>query len=223
MITLVLSIFSRHGGERNGKSGSKNGNGTAAAPAATDAQLLAQYKAKGNVEVLGQLYQRYTHLVYGICMKYLKNSQDSEDAVMEIFEGLVEKLRKHEVENFGPWLHTTTRNHCLMQLRSSQSQQKKAQEYENELAFMESNGLLHLSIEAEGTLDPEAANQLASQKLALAMARLPGEQQQCLKLFYLENKSYKEVATLTGLDLKKVKSHIQNGKRNLRNYLSSHE
>lgn len=45
---------------------------------------------------------------------------------------------------------------------------------------------------------------------------LKKEQKECVKLFFLEKKSYQEVNELTGIDLKKVKSNIQNGKRNLK-------
>jgi RNA polymerase sigma factor (sigma-70 family) len=52
--------------------------------------------------------------------------------------------------------------------------------------------------------------------------QLKDEQKECIKLFYLEEKCYQEIAESTSYELKKVKSYIQNGKRNLRICMDQH-
>ncbi|HRF22967.1 MAG TPA: sigma-70 family RNA polymerase sigma factor, partial [Chitinophagaceae bacterium] len=112
-----------------------------------DKELVAQYKASGSMQVLGNLYQRYMDLVYGVCLKYLKDSEKAKDSVMQIFEELVPKLKKHEVDNFKGWLHMVAKNHCLMQLRTPKN--LKTVEFKGELVQTEE--IVHLN----GVLEKE--------------------------------------------------------------------
>ncbi len=169
-----------------------------------DTSLLAAYKESGELEVLGTLYNKYMHLVFGVCFNYFKDEELSKDAVMQIFEELVTKLKIHEVQNFKSWLHVLTRNHCLMALRKSAKNPTVAME-DN---FVESGGFVHLDIE------DAKENQLTL--MEKCMETLPEEQRKSVDLFYLQEKCYKEVAELTGYEMLKVKSYIQNGKRNLK-------
>ena len=169
-----------------------------------DSSLIAAYKESGDLEVLGQLYNKYMHLVFGVCFNYFKNEELSKDAVMQIFEELVTKLKIHEVKNFKSWLHVLTRNHCLMALRKSAKNPTVALE-DN---FVENGRFVHLDIE-----DAKETQLTVMEK---CMETLPEEQRKSVDLFYLQEKCYKEVADITGYELLKVKSYIQNGKRNLK-------
>lgn len=169
-----------------------------------DASLIAAYKRSGDLEVLGKLYNKYMHLVYGVCFNYLKDEEQSKDAVMQIFEELVTKLKLHEVQNFKSWLHVLSRNHCLMALRKSSKNPTVAME-DN---FVENNDFVHLDID-----DAKETQLTVMEK---CMETLPEEQRKSVDLFYLQEKCYKEVAEITGYDMLKVKSYIQNGKRNLK-------
>ncbi len=174
----------------------------------TDDQLLGEYSKTGNHQAFAELYQRYLHLALGVCMKYLKDTTVAEDAVMDVFEKLLTDLRAQDVQQFKPWLYTVCKNHCLMQLRSNNSVRVKAADYDVFVReFMENGEEMH-------PLSEPAGDQL--KRLEEALAELPEEQQHCVQLFYLEKKSYKEIETITGFDDKKVKSYIQNGKRNLK-------
>lgn len=175
-----------------------------------DNELIRRYKESGEVAILGELYKRYMNLVYGVCLKYLKDREESRDAVMQIFEKLVTTLREHEVEYFKSWLYVTSRNHCLMQLRA-----RKGKNFE-EISdiFMETGGLMHLDDE------PEMESNLS--KLEHCIQKLALEQKHCVTLFYLQQKCYKEIVQLTGFDDNKVKSYIQNGKRNLKICMEEH-
>ena len=169
-----------------------------------DAELVAQYKQSGNLTVLGELFQRYMDLVYGVCLKYLKHPENAQDSVISIFEELVVKLQKHEVDNFKAWLYTLARNHCLMRLRSEKKQ--RVVPIDGELMQSEEN--LHLN----GELDKEEN----FKKLDYCLGQLQTEQRKLIELFYLEGKCYNEITKLTGLEWNKVRSYIQNGRRNLK-------
>ena len=173
-------------------------------PAASDKELVVLYQQNGDLQVLAALYQRYMELVYGVCLKYLADSELAKDAVMQIFEELIIKLRKHEVDNFKSWLYTLAKNHCLMQLRSGKN--KKTVSISPEL--MQNGEEWHLN----GELQKEAE----FKKLERCLQTLSAEQQQAVELFYLQQKCYNEIVEQTGLDWKKVRSLIQNGRRNLK-------
>lgn len=173
----------------------------------TDEEILSQYRETGNQELLGNLFNNYMHLVYGLCLKYFKDRDNSQDAVMAIYELISEKLLSAEVQHFKSWLYMVSKNHCLMELR------KKNPEMQTDF-FMETDNAVHLKDEKiELEKDLEA--------LEACIEELKEQQKRCVKLFFLEKKSYQEVNEQTGIDLKKVKSYIQNGKRNLRMCLES--
>jgi RNA polymerase sigma-70 factor (ECF subfamily) len=169
-----------------------------------DSSLIAAYKQNGDLEVLGELYNKYMHLVFGVCFNYFKDEELSKDAVMQIFEELVVKLKVHEVQNFKSWLHVLTRNHCLMALRKS----AKNPTITLEDNFVENGDFVHLDIE-----DAKETQLTVMEK---CMETLSEEQRKSVDLFYLQEKCYKEVADITGYEMLKVKSYIQNGKRNLK-------
>lgn len=173
----------------------------------SDESLLERYHKTGNLEYLGTLYHRYMHLVYGVALKYLNDPESSKDAVMQIFEILVEKIRHHEIRNFKSWLYTVTKNYCLGLIRKNKIKQN-IEEF-----VMESDGILHHNGASE-----EQNQRLLSQ----AVANLSEHQHKCIKMFFYQNLSYQEIAEETGYDFKKVKSYIQNGKRNLKIFLDQH-
>ncbi|MGB4776440.1 MAG: sigma-70 family RNA polymerase sigma factor [Daejeonella sp.] len=169
-----------------------------------DSALIAAYKKSGDLEVLGKLYNRYMHLVFGVCLNYFKDEEQSKDAVMQIFEELVSKLKVHEVQNFKSWLYVLSRNHCLMELRKL----AKNNTVSLEDAFVENTDFVHLDIS-----DTKEKQLTVLEK---CMETLSEEQRTCVDLFYLQQKCYKEIADSTDYDMLKVKSYIQNGKRNLK-------
>lgn len=180
----------------------------------TDVELIADYKKKGDAELVGELYKRYSHLVYGVCLKYFKNEDESKDAVIQIFENLMTDLKKHNIENFKSWLHSVSRNHCLMALRKNQTLLKRENEYE--YSVQGESG-------SEFDFEPHEKETKEVQLTALekGMATLKEEQRVCIDLFFLKEKRYEEVAEITGYSTKQVKSYIQNGKRNLANYMNT--
>ena len=177
----------------------------------TDQELLAQYKLSGDVRWAGLLYSRYTSMVYGVCLKYLKNREESKDAVMQLFEKLTSTLKSHDVEHFKSWLYVTARNHCLMQLRARKGK------YAEEISPL----LMETATEAHLEEQDELESNLG--KLEKCIEKLTHEQKACVKMFFLQEKCYKDITVLTGYELTKVKSFIQNGKRNLKICMEQHE
>ncbi|WP_336516749.1 sigma-70 family RNA polymerase sigma factor [Pollutibacter soli] len=170
----------------------------------TDAELVHLFQKEQDLKVLAQLYERYMDLVYGVCLKYLKDTEESKDAVMQIFESLVVKLPKHDVEQFRSWLYVLAKNHCLMALRASNKQ--KTSTISPDLMQSGENGHLNGALEKEEQLE----------QMEKCMDLLPVDQKESVKLFYLEQKSYKEIADITGNEWNRVRSLIQNGRRNMK-------
>jgi RNA polymerase sigma factor (sigma-70 family) len=171
----------------------------------TDEELLQLYRTSRNLTWLSTLFLRYSPLVYGVCLKYLKDRDDAKDSVMQIHEKLIQSLLVHEISNFRSWLYVNARNHCLMQLRSQKGKIK------DEISdFLVDNVSLQHPEE-----DLELEQNMT--QLEKCLETLIAAQQLCVRLFYLQEKCYREIGFETGYDLKQVKSYIQNGKRNLKN------
>jgi RNA polymerase sigma factor (sigma-70 family) len=181
----------------------------------SDAELVAKYKETGENICVGELFRRYMHLVYGVCMKYLKEEDKAKDLQSHIFERLLSDLLKHEVANFKGWLFSVTKNHCLMYLRSNQSLQKNLKTLKKDMQpDVESAFDLHHN--------PVLEKEKQLNKLETGIAQLNDDQRKCVDLFYIKEKSYREIVELTGYSLNDVKSYIQNGKRNLKLFMQQH-
>lgn len=170
----------------------------------TDEELIELYKTKGEKDAMSILFKRYYHLVLGVGIKYLKRTDLAQDMSMKLFEKLLQNINKYQIQLFKPWLYRVACNECLMEIRKNKSLTKS--ETDIRLLNMESEEEKHLQEEKELKLN----------KLEEVLEDLPAEQVLCIKLFYLEKKSYNEICESTGLDFMKVKSAIQNGKRNLK-------
>ncbi len=170
----------------------------------SDEELIRLYQADQQLDRVSTLFLRYVSLVYGVCLKYLKDREEAQDAVMQIHEKLIGDLQKHDIQNFRAWLYVSARNHCFMMLRS----QKHLTKEELSPLLMENGVAAH----------PEEEVMLAqdTERLEKCLQTLAEAQQRCITLFYFEEKCYKEITALTGFDHNQVKSYIQNGKRNLK-------
>jgi RNA polymerase sigma-70 factor (ECF subfamily) len=171
----------------------------------TDSELVAAFKKSRDIKYLSTLYQRYMELVFGVCLKYFKDADRCKDAVMDIFEELNTKLKNYEVDNFKGWLHVVARNYCLMQLRSPRNM--KTTEFNP--AFMQSEENTHLK-------DEHLEKEQHFKQLEECIEALPEEQRRSIELFFQQDKCYNEIVAITGYDWNKIRSYIQNGKRNLK-------
>lgn len=169
----------------------------------SDNELIEKYKASADLAPLGELYQRYMELVYGVCLKYMKDTEEAKDCVLSIFEELVSKLQKHQVENFKAWLYQLAKNHCLMKLRK-----KKIISVNIDLSNVHLQENEHPSLEFE--------KEENFKQMEFCLGQLSELQRQAIELFYLQNKCYKEIAEETGMEFNTVRSFIQNGRRNLK-------
>ena len=174
----------------------------------SDKEIISLFVEKGEQELLGELFSRYTHLVFGVCLKYLEDSDDASDAVMSLYEKVGSELLKHKVENFSSWLYVMAKNHCLMELRKRKSEGRRQEEWiKDQQFFMENSFVMHPIDEGNG-YDPK--------KLYNCIEQLKAEQKNCIELFYFKEQCYREIALALQLEEKTVKSHLQNGKRKLK-------
>ena len=171
----------------------------------SDSVLVKSYRQTKSNEYMSEIFERYYHLVYGICLKYLNNRDYAKDAVIQIFEKLIIDLPNHEISNFSSWLHSVSRNHCLMTIRKHKQKLKNEEGYKAEMWL----------VADENEMEDIRIKETRLNLLKEAVEELNPQQRECIKLFYFEQKCYKEIELITGYPLKKVKSYIQNGKRNL--------
>jgi RNA polymerase sigma factor (sigma-70 family) len=181
----------------------------------TDLELIESYRESSDNTYVGILFERYSHLVFCVSMKYLRDEDESKDAVMQIFEKLLKDLLKHDIKNFKSWLHTVSKNHCLMKLRNKPK---------------EISGLDYMFVESEASAHPSTENgdetvlkESELIHLEKSIVKLDHQQRICIELFYLQQMSYQQVTEQTGFSMNQVKSFIQNGKRNLKNLMNNHE
>lgn len=175
----------------------------------SDLDLILLYKQEENLFTIPLLYERYGHLVLGTCIKYLKRYEDAEDITMKIFGELNQKIEKHTIQHFKSWLYQVTKNECLIHLRKQKTHQTP----------------IHENLLQAETHETEELNEreLKLTKLEKAIQHLKDEQRICIELFYLKDKSYQEISDELNISLNSVKSSIQNGKRNLKIWMESHE
>ncbi|HXC06782.1 MAG TPA: sigma-70 family RNA polymerase sigma factor [Bacteroidia bacterium] len=176
----------------------------------TDAELILKYKEGGDSYFVGELFKRYSHLVYGLCLNYFKDKDECKDAVMRIFEKLLVELRKHEVDHFPGWLSFVSRNYCISELRKKKTEESRMAEVKIQ---QQGEEVLKEAMEMK---EEEYARELRISELKQALAELNEGQRQCIELFYINEKSYREICDITTYSEKEVKSFIQNGKRNLK-------
>jgi RNA polymerase sigma-70 factor (ECF subfamily) len=169
----------------------------------TDQELLDHYYTDGNTRWLGLLLSRYTVLLFGVSMKYLKNDEEAKDAVQYVFLKVLTEIPKYKVAWFKSWIYMITRNHCLMLLRNKgQTRSLEEHHHVEKDEYTEKATLEEMEIMLK-RMD-EAVNELSE------------EQRICITMFYLQKQSYQEIADHTGFSMLQVKSYIQNGKRNLK-------
>lgn len=178
-----------------------------------DEELVHRYRNSHETVYVGELYQRYTGLVYGVCLKYFRNEAEAEDATMQIFEKLINDLKKHHITAFKPWLHTVVKNFCMMEFRKQGNKEKLHN-------ILKTEAKNHVENPEENHLQEAEDKEFVLTHLKEGIDELKPEQRECIELFYLKDCSYQEVSRITGYDLKEVKSYIQNGKRNLKIFIT---
>ena len=182
----------------------------------SDEELIAAYKRSSDLKVLGELYQRKSVMISSICVKYMDRMEDAEDAAIEVFEVIKKDLLKHEVQNINGWLFSVTRNLCYKKLNKLKKEGAVLSDDEKSFnQFVES--------ESDNDLNDKLLKEAELELMEEAIKQLKDEQRICIELFYLKQMSYKEIVAETQIDLKKVKSHIQNGKRNIKIWMEKHQ
>ncbi len=174
----------------------------------SDEELVTQYYQTGNVALIGDLFEKHTKTIYGVCLYYFRDNDVAKDMVMQIFEKLMVELKKSEIKNFKGWLSFVVRNYCISELRKTNKYRFVSENY---LDFEKTETTMEKE-EIISNVDDEKLLSYLKECLPL----LKENQQVCLKLFFIQNKSYQDIVEQTNFSLNEVKSYLQNGKRNLK-------
>lgn len=174
----------------------------------SDEELLKAYKQTGNKELFADLFKKHVSVVYGTCLFYLQNKAEAQDATMVLFEKLMVEIHKNEIKNFKGWLSFVVRNHCISQIRKNKAQARNIKSY-YDFEYQDPNAQTEEKI---NSIDDD----LMLENMKQCLPKLKENQRVCVELFYLKDKSYQEIANETTYTLNEIKSHIQNGKRNLK-------
>lgn len=169
----------------------------------SDEAIISLYKEKQWTGCIDELYQRYSHMVFGVCMKYVKQIENAEDLTLSLFTSLTDKLMQHQIQHFKSWLYVSARNSSLMFLRANKMSQELK---DDDILYDDGDQRLDEKLEQDELLE----------RLTMVFEELKQEQRICIHLFYLQKKSYEEVSQITQYSMKEVKSHLQNGRRNLK-------
>ena len=174
----------------------------------SDEELLKHYKQSGNKELFADLFKKHVSVVYGTCLFYLQDKDEAQDATMQLFEKLLLDINNREIDNFEGWLSFVVRNHCISIIRKNKSQSKNIKSY-YEFEYEDANYETEEKINA-------VSDDVMLENMKQCLPKLKENQRVCVELFYLNNKSYQDIANETGFTLNEIKSFIQNGKRNLK-------
>ncbi len=173
----------------------------------SDSEILRLYRESLDTAYVGELYRRYSHLAFGVCLKYLKNKEDARDALLSVFEKLISDLGRYEINGFQHWLYAVSKHHCLNKL--------KEKGRFNSVEIEELKIQDELPNEHSGELTAAQEKELLLTNLESAIHDLNKEQKTCVTMFYLEKMSYRQISEHTRMTMNEIKSHIQNGRRNL--------
>ena len=170
----------------------------------SDLALLQTFRRTQDSRWLGYLFQRYTVLVFGVCMKYLKHEEDARDCTQQVFEKAFQEIPKYEISYFKSWVYQVAKNQCLMKLRAK-----------GNISSAITENITNATVQ-----EPAAEQAIQKEKLLKSMEEalqtLSTEQRNCIERFYLLQESYQQISEATGYSLSQIKSYIQNGKRNLK-------
>lgn len=172
-----------------------------------DLTQIRAFRNTDDLEILGELYHKYMFLVYGLGLKYFKNREKAKDLVMQVFEKLTVEVVKHEIKNFRTWLYVVAKNQCLMELRKENAEDSRFKAWQNDQKYIMESGIEVHPLDDDSRL---------TEALRECIQKLKEEQKTCIDLFYFKKKCYQEIAVTLNVEVKKVKSYIQNGKRNLK-------
>ena len=163
-----------------------------------DEDIIKKFKNESDNNLLNELFSRYVHLIYNLCYKYLKNDENSKDAVMEIFEQTINDIAKYEIKNFKSWLYVKAKNYCLYKKNKKENSKLKISSIDQiDNIFVEFPFFFNHNIEEKSLIN--------NHQMESAINKLNAEQKQCIQLFYFENKTYSEISVITGYDIKKLK------------------
>lgn len=180
----------------------------------SDEEVLRRYRDSGNTEYFGKLYNRYIPLLYGIALKYLNDTESAENAVMQLFENLLENITQYDIPNFRTWIFSVMKNHCSQILQKKDSREIIT-DFDTETTETEERD------EFLDLFDKSDNNKEKQEQLKSSIKKLPVEQRITIIRFFIEEMSFADISDTTEYSLKQVQNYIQDGIRNLKNYIET--
>lgn len=175
----------------------------------SDTELVNALRA-GQVEALGNLYDRYASLVYGLALKILTNPQEAEDLTQEVFLTLWRRDSYNPARgSLSSFLTTMTRSRCIDKIRARGSQTRFLQRWQ---------GAIKTDVAIASPLE-QASLQERSHRVKTALAQLPEAERQVLEIAYFEGLSQSEIAKRLDTPLGTVKTRCRQGLLKLRQSL----
>ncbi|MGB8325726.1 MAG: sigma-70 family RNA polymerase sigma factor [Candidatus Acidiferrum sp.] len=160
------------------------------APGKTDPTELIVRARTGDADAWGDLYREYAPAIFRFCRRAMPTREDAEDATMEIFMKLRDKLAQYdEGRSFTAWLYKVAANHCWDLLRRRKLRQDKETEDVTEvpLETPDANQLEHLIEER------------TSEEVRKALDKLGVRARMALVMRYYSDMSYDEIADALGV------------------------
>lgn len=169
---------------------------------------LARAVANGNVNALGELYQRHYRQVYAVCLGMLRNPTDAEDLTQDVFIHLVRKIGSFRGESrFSTWLHRLTVNLVLMHMRRPVRREQSTSDYDNVQPMVP-------------RLKDRAPVQIIDRiSLQLALGQLPRGCRAVFVLFAIAGYKHDEIAKLLGCSEGTSKSQLHRARSKLKRIL----
>jgi RNA polymerase sigma factor (sigma-70 family) len=163
---------------------------------------LAESFAGGDAWILREVYDRYGTQVYRVALASLNNSSDAEEITQTVFVDAWRARDSFDAAkgSLGGWLMTITKRRCIDRVRAIDRNRRDV-------------AAAGISPSADGPGPDHVVDQIV---VADQLARLPQSQRAVLELAFYDDLSHSQIATLTGLPLGTVKSHLRRGLNQLR-------
>lgn len=167
-----------------------------------------------------QLYEVHVKMVYNLCLNYLQNTEDAEEATQDVFVKVHENLSKFK-HNSTPktWIYSITIRHCLDIIKSKNRQKRSG--------FMQSlfgkTGNEIVQITDFNHPGVELENKEAVKTIMKAMENLPENQKTAIILKTMDDLKGKEIAEIMSISEKAVESLLSRAKQNLKDKLNTYE
>lgn len=175
--------------------------------------ILVEATLKGSRPAFQLLVERYQHFVFTVAFKILRSREEAEEAAQDVFVKVYKTLNSYEKKSkFSTWLYTVTYRTAIDIARKKQL---LTDSIDDDTIFLQIETAAHNPLEEVQQSDLQA-------QLQLAIKQLRSEDAALITLFYLNEKTVKEISEITGLTETNIKTKLHRTRELLRAHLSEH-